>query len=179
MTRARDVATQGGLTLILNQAFTTISELSIDNIFTSTYRDYRIIINTDSSSVLNADLLLRLRRNGADDTTNNHNQASWFVTDTAGSGSWESSGGRNFITLFKMDNPLNAYGSIVMDILNPQVQKFTMVSGLSNFGQSGANNLRFAMNSAKFVGTTQFDGFKISTTSGTATGNIRIYGYRN
>jgi hypothetical protein len=164
MTRARDVATQGGLVLLNTTDFTTSSNVSFNNVFTSTYRDYLITI----SGVGSTDnwLSLRLRAGGVDTATNySFQRDSSFGT---------SSSLTSFVSTTVFDaSRISTNGfSSQMNIYTPQLAQITNVNTLG--GQPAQFTRIVGSNSL----TTQFDGFSIYPASGTMTGTIKIYGYK-
>jgi hypothetical protein len=70
MTKARDVATQGGLVLLSTTTITNAANTSFNNVFTSAYRNYKVSLDvTTNSTSTNRSIQLRYRANGTDDTS--------------------------------------------------------------------------------------------------------------
>lgn len=166
MTRARDVASSGGLTLIKTQTIGSgVSSVTISNVFSSTYDNYRIVIGgVDCSAVTNLRLQLGSEPNehygslrydfytGTDTNfTRNVNQAAFVI----------AIGGTNDDT------------SSSFDICSPNLAKRTTASGTFNgFAYSGW--FGGGVNT-----TNQYTSFNLLTSGATLTGGkINVYGYR-
>jgi hypothetical protein len=155
----------GDFKKITASTFTASSAVSTDNCFTSTYTNYRIIVNITSAST-GAIQRFRYRASGADNTAASYNGINEYFG--AALGRFTST---NATSVYMYDSATN--GNIfVMDILAPQVAEktwYTMAamqgSGYSVFG------------AGFFDASTQFDGITFFPASGTITGSIAIYGY--
>lgn len=174
MTRSRDVASNGGLVLVNTSAVTSgASTFSINNVFTSTYKNYKVIIdNLEGSAV--AGIWLRVRANGTDLTSSNY-QYQWIrVSSTTFTGFRGSdTQGRLSSTGSSGDK-----SSIVFDILNPQVSTWTNIISQALFTWTGTG-ASSESSTVLINNTNQYDGFTIYPDGGTfTTGNIKIYGYK-
>ena len=163
----------GGLVYI-TQASMTTSTTSINNCFTSTYRNYRILITTSQVSA-NASFNLRFRASGSDNSTANYKYALWNVNTVAGTGTLV--GNANNEIAFAFIGSANGDTSTAMDIHDPQLTNRTKGSS-TFFGYDSANWWNRG-GGFMFDGTDSFDGFTVFTSSGTVTGLIQVYGYRN
>lgn len=160
-----------GLVHLNTTSFTAQSTVNLDNVFTSDYKNYRMIISVNTKSDAGA-LELRWRASGATNTTSNYNLNFGQIE------SW--SGAATFVSGNAGSAPLNTLGfnfanepfSAAFDIFNPQVALKTYMSGLPLGNNTGFRGFRFN-------GTTQFDGVSLISGAGTITGEIRFYGYRN
>jgi len=164
LTRARDVASQGGLVLLNTTTFTTQSNVSFDNIFTSAYRDYLITISGVGST--DTFLSLRLRANSVDTATNYNFQRDSSFGTTSSLTSFTST------TVFDASRISTSGFSSQMNIYTPQLAQITNVN---TFGGQPAQLTNIVGSNSL---TTQFDGFSIYPASGTITGTIKVYGYK-
>ena len=153
----------GGLVHINTTAFTTQSAVNINDCFSSTYDNYKIIINAvnSTSSFLNA----RLRVAGADNTTANYRfqvltAANTVISGAASTGqtAWGYGG---------------SAGEVAADwtLLNPFATKVTKIIVNHIDGTSITRTALLA-----FDLTTSFTGFTIYPNTGTFTGSVSIYG---
>jgi hypothetical protein len=170
MTRARDVATQGGLVLLNTTTFSAQSTVSINNVFSSTYDNYKVLVNLNSvSTTLNGQL--RLRVSGTDDTSGFHYSSgiSTIPTTTTIS-NWNYQGTTSFI-------PFRAVGLGVSEInlFNPAKPITTIVTynSLTNFGDT-----QFNTGGGQHLVNTAYDGFSLIASTGNMTGTIEVYGYK-
>lgn len=175
MTRARDVATQGGLVLTNRTTFTTASSVSLNNCFTSAYQNYRVVLNVSVGSVTNADIYLRMRANGTDDTSSNYEKAGFYFQNNSATGSdWAGFG--SFFNCGRTDPNTSVLG---MDVFSPQLPITTNVTGFANFGTSGVTSQRAQLIGGHHYVSSAFDGLTFYMSSGTFTGTVAIYGYKN
>ena len=164
------INTAGGLVKIVDQSLNAASGISINNCFTSTYQNYRIIISASGSQNSNNGVYLRLRSSGSDATTNYacvcvFLNATYF-RDTQ-------------TTIFQL-GALGAWTAIIsVDVASPALTERTSISGVCGGGVSDFRNAVFG---GTHESSTAFDGFTLYSQTGTNnlfTGNIRVYGYRN
>jgi hypothetical protein len=167
------VDSKTGLVLISTTSFSAVSSISLaNNTFTSSFRNYRIIVDANAST--GSYIQMRMRASGTDNTSGAY--ASGFiyqdinvgasnptkdVQGTATGTSWYRIG--YFVT---GDNPL------VFDLFQPQIaaQTFGNMAQMRNDG---------VVLSGGFYHTssTSFDALTVYPTSGTITGSIKVYGY--
>jgi hypothetical protein len=163
-------APASGLTLVSATTIgTAVSSVSVNDVFSATYDNYRILLTSTGSPA--AELRLRYRVSGADNTVANYDNQNLYAsatTITAARTSLQTSTtvgstGNNFQTPF------------AVDIFNPFIAKTTL--HMSNNSQNG--DVLFFVG-GRFSPTTSFTGFTIFPASGTITGgDIRVYGYQN
>ena len=148
--------------------FTSSSSVSLNGCFTSTYQNYRIVINAKHAS--DADLTFRVRASGTDLSSSNYYQGRYYVGETSSLAA--GSGNASLQSSWDLNRVGTWASLIVMDIASPQLTEvttaFTASSGayFQTLGQS-LNNI-----------TTSYDGFTVLS-GGSATGTIRVYGYKN
>lgn len=160
-------APASGLTLITGQSFSEASSVIINNCFTSTYDNYRVMLNVSGSSA--TDVFMRLRVSGSDNTTSNYNTQTLTSTNTTVQGSSEASRDKFYLAYQRTSVPC----SMAADIYRPQASDYT------RFFAEGDINSYIYIRSGYFNSTTQFDGMTLFPASGTMTGTVRIYGYKN
>jgi hypothetical protein len=147
--------------------FSAASTASINNVFSSTYKVYKAIIQlTMTSSAANG--FMRMRVSGADNSTGNYNQQSvnFFgtsqqISQTLSGTSWQF-----------LDFDVSGSTSEVI-FMNPFESSRTFFNSQGIFKGSGPElNIR----GGAFNTTTSFDGFTIYPSSGTINGTISVYG---
>lgn len=166
-----------GLTLITAQSFSAASAVNVNNCFTSTYANYRVTIELSAMSATSgAALRARLRVSGSDNSSSNYyfngpdvatsSTQTVGVTRSAGLGTWWTWGS---------DNANPGFSSI--DVFNPQLSVKTAFAG--SFSAASTTDFRFSALGGLMSVTTAYDGFTLLPDSGTITGTICVYGYRN
>lgn len=160
-----------GLAFVNKTTFSGVTSQSINNVFTSTYTNYKIIVKIVG---LGNDLNLRMRASGTDNTSseywNNLVYGQGAVVSSAGSASANTS----FLKITQ-GNTGNGYCSI--DLYSPQETALTGISGLGTGRYSGSEFLGSSKTGEMTV-TTSYDGFTIFCSSN-MTGEVLVYGYTN
>lgn len=164
----------GGLVYI-TQATMSTGSTSINNCFSSTYRNYRLVVNITGVSAASAGLYFRFRASGADNTTTNYKIAQSYVNTVAGTGTLvDNAGNAGTISFIASASPDNY---VTMDICNPNTVNRT-IGSISTFGYDSVN-WRNGMGGFEFDTGAVFDGITFFTNTGTMNGTIHVYGYRN
>ena len=166
------INTAGGLVKITAESLSAVSSVSINNCFSATYDNYRLIFDGTVSSD-NTTLRLRWRVGGVDNSTassyaNQYVQGeSTNVTAALATNDYAriSNGDDSETILFSAD------------IASPFLAKPTVYNSFGNYPLSGSPRIWFE--SGRHNQSTSYDGFTFYVASGTITGTIRVYGYRN
>lgn len=151
-------------------AFTSVVSFSANNVFTSSYRNYRIIFNATDG---NGSLTMKLRAGGTDTSTNYNSYniyattAVLFSNNPLGTDEWY---------LGDMLSTVDGSGNGVIDILNPQAAFATTFSA-QFYGAAGASNEYIYLDAGRQNSSTQFDGFTFLITAAAMTGTYAVYGY--
>jgi hypothetical protein len=167
-------ASTQGLTLISTASFSGASSVSLaNNSFTSTYTNYKLLINISTfTNGSNQYLNGRLRASGTDNSTSNYT-SQFFVLYQTSSGTSNDVGSAN-------QNAFSRFGYLYtgaahtmnVDILNPQTSLNTSYTGTV----SGMATEQW-LNSGYFNANTSFDSFTFYPAAGTLTGSYSLYGY--
>lgn len=166
-----------GLVYVTGGTKSGAASYAFDNCFTSTYQNYRIVIDQLNLTVGGSAIRLQFRAGGSTITTGNY---SYGYTGYKASGTSYNTASQNLsfaeIGVY-VDTSGVELGSAIMDIFDPQLAKRTR--GLSS-GQGYEGGTGWRNGGLEFYGTTQFDGFNLALSG---TGNFSftytIYGYRN
>jgi hypothetical protein len=153
--------------------FTGVSSISLNGSFTSTYDNYRIIAtNIVMSSGSPADVNMRLRVAGTDNATaSNYEWGGAYVGAQASNlfGSNNNQVQSYFSFAYGSSNELLSSG---FDVFSPMLAFKTSYNGQTN-------GYTMATLSGAMTVTTAYDGFTIYPASGTFSGVVRVYGYKN
>jgi len=164
-------ASSQGLTLLSTVAFSGVTSVSLPaNTFTSTYSNYRFVINVTTVSG-DLSLQFRLRAAGADNTTNNYYMRG--IESIFGSNPNLANDG-TISTLFGIDNGTNAM--LTGDIIAPQESTRTSLIGNGVGVRTDGNNAAWFV-SSWFNATTSFDSASFIASANNMTGVISVYGY--
>ena len=153
-----------GLTLINNTSFTAQSTVSINDVFSATYTNYRIL--TIHSQGNNQAFLFRLRVGGTDASGSNYNrQLVRGITSSASSSQDASS------TFFVLSSGDSTFGVGVTDIFRPfETERTKLIS----IGTIIGNITIFGADHSL---STSYTGFTILPETGNMTGTVSVYGY--
>ena len=190
MTKARDLANGGfGLVLIKPSTvvggtdngkgtvnFSAASSISLNDVFSSTYDNYRIIMNLTTSST-NTSIAWRARVSGADNSSSNYmwNKLLWNSNSTPGTAT-NGSGGLTTWGYFGEAGQTSATSLVEMEIngMFASTRAKSISSTSTDDGATGITQIRWGggMNV-----TTSYTSISLIPVSGTITGSVSVYGY--
>jgi hypothetical protein len=160
-----------GFSLIATGSYSGVSSVSLaTDSFTTTYDNYRLVVNVSSATADNY-FQLRLRAAGADNTTSNYTAQYLQASQTADTTSPNSSGTTTaFGRMGYVFTSQPAYASY--DIYSPKATAKTFVTG--TFGGASTNTL---FTGGLFNATTSFDSISFFPGAGNISGTYSLYGY--
>jgi hypothetical protein len=156
-------------------SFSAVASQSINDVFSATYDNYKILMNFTSSG--QAAINMRLRVSGSDNSTSNYHNH-WQATSTSEntySGNSEVSQ-----TSFRVSSSsgTTSIKSLSFDFFAPFLSDRTMYLGLQNFSNTDkANGYAGGVQHGAFNDSTSFTGFTVIASSGSLTGSISVYAY--
>lgn len=166
-----------GLWLITAGSFSGVASWSVDNVFTSTYRNYRIVVHNDQVTGAAAQIIqTRLRAGGTASSASYFGQRSGYNWTTGSiNADVENNSGGWHILRSNGSGSIDGEGAASFDLYSPALAVRTMFNGNAVDGSYGAG-----VNGYHNVATA-YDGIQMSTTTGgtNMTGTYRIYGYRD
>ena len=155
---------KAGMVLLNTTSFSAVASQSVNDVFSATYDNYRILIN---ATTLTGTLTMRYRVSGADNSTSN------YKMDMYGTSLWTSSTYSGYqesgSTLFNVVAETSP-SSISLDILNPFNTAKTFLHGHTSQNDRGRSY------QGLFDATTSFTGFTLIPTTN-VTGTVSVYGY--
>ena len=175
----------GGLVKLSSQTMSADSSVSFDGFFSSTYDNYKIIINDVTFSTNDTHLRMRYRQSDADVTTSNYGAVGQTGGIDIGTGNLNQTINNTNNDSFKLTNlsdatsasNVNLQGEITLyNPLNSTEYKMynhTMVY----FGTSATGNFYTLTGGGWFKGnTTALSGFTLLPHQGTFSGSVTLYG---
>lgn len=158
-----------GLDHIITQSFTSVSSVNINNCFSSTYDNYRILIDISARTSAPYALRFRMRSAGSDSSSG----YTWRITNNYGTSLVQE----NTTSATYMEIQAAGLGATTLDLLAPNIARPTKFFWHAmNLDGSTTN---FSVGTAAHTTSSAYDGITVFSDSGTVTGNIRIYGYEN
>ncbi len=190
MTKARDLA-NGGFGLVLVKpssvvggtdngkgtiSYSGATSVSLNGVFNSTYKNYRLIINQSSASST-VSMRCRMRTNSSDDSGGNYALAGLYTrSDSATIASWRDAIGLTswYIGDFNSSRPT----VFTVEVYNPFIATQTTLNVACSNPDTSNTIFAFQHQGYNSQATAQ-DGFTIFPASGNITGTISVYGYNN
>ena len=167
------IATSGTVT------FSGVSSLSLNDVFSTTYNNYRIVWE---STVSGADptVYFRYRVSGSDNTSSSYAYTGTRITSTS-YGTGTNDGGGSAHQLFNTHQSDGSFPymaqSAGVDIINPFATKISQILSVAQSSFRG-NAIGIHGSSGLFLNTTSFTGFTVYSSAGTMSGTLSVYGYK-
>jgi hypothetical protein len=165
-----------GLTLIKTDSFTTVTSVSLDNVFSATYEYYRVLIQVTASTGSSIHLNWRARVSGSDNTSSgNYFWASYGSVNT-GAGESGPQGSGASATSGRL--ALIETGAIYCDATFYNPFSASIKTGYtSTSNNEGSGSTRIYLANGNMSVTTSYTGLTLLPTSGTISGKVSVYGY--
>jgi hypothetical protein len=154
-----------------NVTFSGASSVSINGCFSTTYTNYKLVVNISSRSTT-AQINFRFRKSGTDNSASTY--YSGFITTEAASSS-----------IVYLRNALASSGAISESRNGDTFMSFDVYQPFSNvtsylLGQSNnPNDVRHFSGGVSHLTIDSFDGFTVYPSAGNIAGTLSIYGYTN
>jgi hypothetical protein len=164
-------AAGGSLTFLNRTTFSAVSSQSVNSVFSSTYTNYQVIINGYSSAL--ADMKFNYRLSGTDATANSYRSALATYDDL---GTYAFIGGTaTYLKLGKIVDSSTQRSVWNMIVAEPTANNR---KGLSFTGWNGQTKIYWG--GGDYIGSdsSAYDGFTLSCSTGTMTGSVAVYGYK-
>lgn len=164
-----------GLTLINTTSFSAVSSQSVNNVFSSTYDNYLILINYTSISAADTNFSFRLRASSTDAITNYSN---WIMGVTSGGAA------NNIVSNSQTANIINQSDSsetlertTSLTLFNPNKANNTF-GHLQSTGINQTGAYIGLAGSIAHLTASAYTGFTLLRDSGTFTGSVSTYGFK-
>ena len=175
MTRAREIASQGGLVLISSTTIgSAVSFVLVSNAFNATYDSYRIVLTNSSLASAGATFHWQLALNGTASSTG-YSYGIAAMDYFANAFSYQRGVNTNIIISGMALGAGNTV-STNFDILNPFNAKHTQFTGINYIGnQAGYGGMGAGIHEV----ATSYNDLRVSSSTGTMTGGtLKVYGYK-
>ena len=171
---ATPAASASGLTFITGTTFSAVSSFSLpNNTFTATYDNYLVRFQLTDASAASA-VTLKLRAGGTDTSSGYYSaqyRVDYLLTVTSLGENATTSWGLGSINTGGTNQQIFQYD---LNIKQPFNTKHTMVNSAGSLG-----NIVSSVGLLAKVDLTSYDALTFACSSGTITGNYRVYGYQN
>lgn len=160
-----------GLVLLTKDTFSAVSSASFDNVFSNTYKQYKIVANITNTTANGVGI--RFRASGTDNSSANYNRQILQASSTSFT-TLRLTGETEFVTALGVPTS-SEKSSFYLEVLNPFQSTYT--TGIALIGVNTSSASIFIRNSAfGMTVTTSYDGFSAVPYDGTITGTITVYG---
>jgi hypothetical protein len=153
---------------ITTQSFTSSAAVNVNDVFSSTYKNYKVFLNVTNST--GAGLLYRYRVAGADNTTSNYAYQRLILSNSSFNNVRETAQ-----TNGSLGDTTTTNCNWELTFFNPFETKLSYA--YSNTAISASSPEIHLWNNG-FNATTSFTGFTLYPSSGTITGEILVYGMK-
>lgn len=187
MTKARDLASGGfGLVLIKPStvvggtdngkgtvSFSAVTSVSLNGVFNSTYDNYRIVVNNSAFSI-DGYRYIKLKSGTSELSTGYTYAVGGIATNNTAYPLY--SGSQAFWNLGDTDAGTNSVYGVVIDLINPFNAVYTNML-MTGHSSSGAQLFFANAGGGTNLNAASYDGISITTSSGTMSGTVSVYGY--
>jgi hypothetical protein len=164
-------ASDSGLIHIKQVSGTDVSAINVDNCFSATYRNYKVVITGLGSTTNN--LHFRLRVGGVDNSTANS-----YQSQNLNSQSTTNVGSRTTTTFGLIGAMGSSQNSLItLELSDPAQATATAFLSHSHFTVSG--NAALDLGAGFHNQTIVYDGITIFPAAGTFTARVQIFGYKD
>ena len=158
------VTTSGGRVTVAGS-----SSVSLNGVFTSTYHNYLILVDTVEVAVGANKLNLRLRASGTDTTTSTYYAGQIYGTYAGATGGEANNG----VAQFPLSNLQTTKRQMFkIEVFSPQAATITTIHSLGVAFDAQSNYAGYQ------DGATQYDGFTLFMSASNFSGNITVYAYQ-
>lgn len=162
-----------GLVYITSGTFSGSSAVSINNCFSSTYTNYRVVFGNITHSTTMV-LRIRMRASGSDSTSSSWDYAYPYLYASGGTIATNTGTGQTGLYVGDTNSSSNSVAAFSFDVYQPNEARRTAWLGnainiYTNFftmSGGGVHNVE-----------TAYDGFTLYTSTGTISGNYQVFGY--
>jgi hypothetical protein len=147
-----------------------VASQSINDVFSTTYDNYRIIVDFTGSTGTNNNM--RLRVSGADNTTSNYMRQYIYASSTTLAAARSNSQSTWLLGDHGTSRTVN-----ILDLISPNLAQVTGGVHFAAMYYNSSTENAWLQNGLGFNAATQFTGFTIYPSSGTITGTVSVYGY--
>ena len=153
-------------------AFTAAASVTADNVFTSDFTNYCVLIRYQTSTT--GAISMKMRVGGVSASTNYNTQ------DVAASGTSLSGARLTAQTSAQIGTYTNgAFPSLItLDLSGPQLAANTQFTSVDSHNLGGFTSIRYTTTVGNHSTATAYDGLELLVASGNMTGTYTIYGYR-
>lgn len=166
----------GGLSLITAGTFSAVATFTVDNVFTSAYRNYRVVVHNTQVTGAGAQIIeTKLRVGGVASSTTYYNARSGYYYSGVVGADTVNNGTYWFIQRSNGSGSSDGEGACSFDIYGPALAANTFFTGTAACGAYQAGVAGYHNTATAYDGIS----FTVQTGGTNMTGIYRIYGYQD
>jgi hypothetical protein len=170
-------ANSPGLVHINTTTMSAVASQSVNDVFSATYKNYRIVFNLTGSSASSAELRFRVRVSGTD-LSSSYGGSNKFMAFNTTTTFDVATSPTDRVNLGYVPNGTDGRYTGTIDIMNPFELQRTGITGIATGTNTGAYR-GFGINGAVVDNATSYTGFSIFPTAGNLTGTVQVFGYKD
>lgn len=168
-----------GLVKITSTSFSAVSSQAINSCFSSTYKNYKVVIDITGNST-NADIYLKLRASSTDSSAE-YTQA---VTVVSAAGSTTNLSQSTATTGFRVNgvySSISTYHSQTsqIDLFRPYETIWTTHNAIISYRSTGDGTYYGGAGTGIHSSASSYDGLNLIASAGTITGVVTVYAYKD
>lgn len=167
-----------GMHLVTSATFSGTGAVTLNNVFTADYTNYRVIFNITNTNKQET-YCIRLRAGGVDTATNYSSVGTWtYLSGGSGFNNVIAGQAATYMIIGSSTGSAAAGGGII-DFFGPQVNSYTRIHSEGSAVTNNTGHENYSMTGTHYLAY-QADGFNIiGLNSLLLTGSICVYGMRN
>lgn len=165
-----------GMSLITAQSFSASSAVNVNSCFSSTYQNYKVMLVITSNSG-GGSINMRMRSGTTDNSSANYWYHRVYATGSSIVSQGNSSADTSLVYISEFNQGISTSS---IEVYCPFETQYTAISNQVNFRYNTAGAYQHTVvTTGQVAVTTSYDGFSLIPATGTLTGNLRVYGYKN
>jgi hypothetical protein len=159
-----------------NVTFSGCSSVSLNDVFSTTYRNYRIIIDLTAATA-DANIYMKMRVSSTDSSAGYYaGSPTYTVAGTAGNSSANNSTTGFYLTEIDSATAANHTSGANIDLMRPFETVYTTIQWQSQ-GAFSAGTVFAQYGGGLHAVSTSYTGFSLIPNAGNISGTISVYGY--
>jgi hypothetical protein len=165
---------KAGMVLLNTTSFSGVSSQAVTSIFSSTYKNYKIILNI-TSVTSDCSIFIKMRSGATDSSASYTSNRAQVINGTV-SGAYGSPETNGFF-IFNPDTAVGSgYYNASIDLSNP-FESLTTTAQVFSVGLNQTGSYFLNLGGTLHELSNSYDSLNVLTSAGNMTGSIRVYGY--
>ena len=170
---------KAGMVLLNTTSFSGVASQSINDVFSATYTNYKIVVEAENSGTGFVNFNMRMRVSGTDNSSSNYRWQQAYQADTSAAPTYAFESSNGLTTNFLVGAFASTAGRSLttIEMSNPFATEYTALTFQGTaYDQSGPRGHNY-IGAGNLIVTTSYTGFTIIPSSNNITGSVSVYGY--